>query len=357
MLDLSLSFDLAHPFPKGLTGKCDTQLSPTTPAWQFAIIPLGEAVGVQIGRASTGTCAPGSVNKPGNYHCGHRIYDPGAQGRWTVPDPAMTPWSHLFDYVSCSPVSALDPSGLGQYAPYSHNYGGLSVDFPAGGVLDAGGEGFDYAWDFDLGRLHGQGYRVIQRVWSRTIFRCCEGNEVTIEFRYLEMFANKSGTDHQEDHLIATRGHAHCANSGGLDYFIAIRDNWVAAAKPGPTSIAIHAGQYPATVAGSTSFVSTYTGVTSSGFSGSVQVQTPSGSQPIQSAAAGTSASAQVQMPANPSKGFVGATSYLGLIQSGSALNSTYFEWRYTYWANFDCTSQNLPRPFLSHDDSVYIYK
>ncbi|MBK8205157.1 MAG: hypothetical protein IPK87_00055 [Planctomycetes bacterium] len=53
-------------------------------------------------------------NKVGSYHCWNRVYEP-ATGRWTTPDPAMTPWSSLATYVA-SPVSQADPSGLGDKA-------------------------------------------------------------------------------------------------------------------------------------------------------------------------------------------------------------------------------------------------
>ena len=49
-------------------------------------------------------------NRLGSYHCWHRVYEP-ATGRWTTPDPAMTPWANLFCYCSQPPLGS-DPTGL-----------------------------------------------------------------------------------------------------------------------------------------------------------------------------------------------------------------------------------------------------
>ncbi|MCZ7608429.1 MAG: hypothetical protein M5U25_20785 [Planctomycetota bacterium] len=112
MLDLSLSLDLAHPFPMGLAGPCDAQPSPTTPAWQFAAKPLEQAVSTQIAWKNARTQSVRSLNKTGNYYCWNRTYDPSTAS-WTTPDPAMTPWYNTSAYAAGYPVDLTDPSGLG----------------------------------------------------------------------------------------------------------------------------------------------------------------------------------------------------------------------------------------------------
>jgi len=55
----------------------------------------------------------------GWYYCWNRMYDP-LIGRFTSPDPAASPWSNLWDYVSMNPVQRTDPAGL-QQADLSKN--------------------------------------------------------------------------------------------------------------------------------------------------------------------------------------------------------------------------------------------
>lgn len=79
--------------------------------WRLALEPRTQA---DLTTTIT-TTAPSSSsvqpNKLGQYHCWNRVYDP-AQGRFTTPDPAASPWSDLQDYVGGNPVSRSDPSGL-----------------------------------------------------------------------------------------------------------------------------------------------------------------------------------------------------------------------------------------------------
>ncbi|MBK8206241.1 MAG: hypothetical protein IPK87_05505 [Planctomycetes bacterium] len=59
--------------------------------------------------------AQSGANLAGWHHAGHRVYDPGVQGRWTTPDPAESPWTNLMDYCANRPTSVTDGSGLKAY--------------------------------------------------------------------------------------------------------------------------------------------------------------------------------------------------------------------------------------------------
>ncbi|MBK8205151.1 MAG: hypothetical protein IPK87_00025 [Planctomycetes bacterium] len=50
-------------------------------------------------------------HKLGSYHCWNRIYEP-ATGKWTAPDPAMSPWANLLAYAHDRPTSKTDSTGL-----------------------------------------------------------------------------------------------------------------------------------------------------------------------------------------------------------------------------------------------------
>ncbi|MBE7490241.1 MAG: hypothetical protein HS108_00550 [Planctomycetes bacterium] len=50
-------------------------------------------------------------NKLGNYQCWNRVYEPNT-GRWTTPDPAMSPWWNTWDYAHSQPLQRSDPHGL-----------------------------------------------------------------------------------------------------------------------------------------------------------------------------------------------------------------------------------------------------
>ncbi|MCA9233658.1 MAG: hypothetical protein KDA57_23665, partial [Planctomycetales bacterium] len=70
-------------------------------------------VAPQVGHDVTGTTfgAQSGVNKLGQYHCWNRIYDIQT-GRWTTPDPAMSPWWSLLAYVDGNAISRTDNTGL-----------------------------------------------------------------------------------------------------------------------------------------------------------------------------------------------------------------------------------------------------
>ncbi|MBX3458589.1 MAG: hypothetical protein KF696_01340 [Planctomycetes bacterium] len=51
-------------------------------------------------------------NQAGTYDCWNRVYEPST-GRWTTPDPAMSPWTNTLEYADQLPTSSTDPSGLG----------------------------------------------------------------------------------------------------------------------------------------------------------------------------------------------------------------------------------------------------
>jgi RHS repeat-associated protein len=50
-------------------------------------------------------------NKSGQHYMWNRRYDIH-MGRWTSPDPAMTPWGNLADFINGNPLTLSDPSGL-----------------------------------------------------------------------------------------------------------------------------------------------------------------------------------------------------------------------------------------------------
>ena len=69
--------------------------------------------------AASCTIAPGvltklnrwTFQKLGQYHCWNRVYDIQT-GRWTTPDPAMSPWKNLYTYVGLDPIRFVDSNGL-----------------------------------------------------------------------------------------------------------------------------------------------------------------------------------------------------------------------------------------------------
>ncbi len=70
---------------------------------------LTPIVGVWNGSSIQGSQS--GINKLGQYHCWNRTYDVST-GRWTTPDPAVSPWWNLEVYSLARPISNCDPSGL-----------------------------------------------------------------------------------------------------------------------------------------------------------------------------------------------------------------------------------------------------
>jgi RHS repeat-associated protein len=69
-------------------------------------------------------------NKSGQHYMWNRIYDI-AMGRWTSPDPAVSPWENLFEYSRGNPNRSNDPSGLSGGFGHKGPNGEWVIDIPA----------------------------------------------------------------------------------------------------------------------------------------------------------------------------------------------------------------------------------